>query len=73
MPVLFTGPNCSGCKPVKAAVEKDKIDIQVVDVSTDQGSMTAAQLRIRSLPTIVDNNEYYIGTADCLAYLAGLK
>jgi glutaredoxin len=71
-PKFFTGPKCSGCDTVKSVLGDNVSKLQVIDVATENGAKISALFNVRSLPTIIDKDKIFIGTADCLKFAKSL-
>lgn len=44
---LFTSPTCSPCRVLKARFDRAGIDLDVIDLSTDENAELAASLKAR--------------------------
>ena len=69
---FFTGPNCSGCGTVKRHIDAKEISFLFDYIDVVNEARLAHQMAIRSLPTIVDGDNYYIGTTDCNKFIKEL-
>jgi hypothetical protein len=70
MHILFTGPKCSGCVPVKTQVDLLGVgsSFEIVDVT--ERPCLANTHRVRSIPHIVsDTGEHFIGSLDCVKFV----
>lgn len=65
--ILFSAPWCVKCKPIKDKLEGSDVDI--VDISTADGAQKAAELGIRGVPTVVDNDVLIVGQEKIMAHL----
>jgi thioredoxin-like negative regulator of GroEL len=53
--LIFTGPNCPGCKGAPALIEElaGQVDYEKVNVMDDAGEALANRYDVRALPTVV--------------------
>lgn len=51
--LVFTSPSCKPCGTLKNYVELNSLNVEYIDVTTEEGSAQAQQYRVRSLPTVV--------------------
>ena len=51
--LLFTGPNCTACKPMKLNLNKVGIAFTEMNVDEDKHKRIAGLYHVRSLPTLV--------------------
>lgn len=66
--LLFTSKTCVNCKPVKAYIEKHGIkNIEYIDV--DDRFELAMDLKVRSIPTLIDGNTMVVGASEILKKL----
>ena len=65
---LFTANWCSQCKPVKQFIDTNNLDVELIDVDTEEGANVASSLGIRGLPTLIDGSNTIVGSK-ILAYL----
>lgn len=70
-PVLFSATWCSACKPVKAWVETNNVDIDIVDVDLEPD--VVSQFSLRSVPTLVHGDKFYVTNTSIIEYLGGLN
>lgn len=68
--ILFTAEWCVPCKNLKEWLKDKSFDIQYLDV--DENSEKRLELGVRSIPTLIHNNEIYIGNEQIRPYLEGL-
>ena len=65
---LFTANWCSQCKPVKQFIDTNNLDVELIDVDTEEGANVASSLGIRGLPTLIDGSNTIVGSK-ILSYL----
>ncbi len=67
---VFTGPNCPGCKPVKAFIENAGLQGKVVLIDVAEQPQEAMKYRIRSVPAAAaPDGNIAVGTSDVLTLL----
>ena len=66
--LLFTSKTCANCKPVKEFIEKHDIkNVEYIDV--DDRFELAMDLKVRSIPTLIDGNTMTVGAKEILKKL----
>ena len=48
--VVYSAPWCAGCKVIKQALTRAEVQFQEVDITTQEGGISAKELGIRSIP-----------------------
>lgn len=50
IPKLFTAPWCASCEMMKRQLDELKITYQLIDISTEDGEVTASFYGVKSIP-----------------------
>lgn len=67
--VLITSTWCSSCPTVKQYVEKNDIQVKMLDADKDFDEVS--KLRVRGLPTMLVGEDRYVGAEQIINYLEG--
>lgn len=67
---VFGASNCSGCVTVKRLLNERGIDYNEYDVNNGEHMEAAIHYRVRSIPTVVFNDDSgvhtYVGATNCI-------
>lgn len=67
---VFSGSNCSACVSVKRLLNERGIDYTELDVNNGEHMEEAMHYRVRSIPTLVFNDDSgvhtYVGASNCI-------
>lgn len=57
MIIMLTGDNCSACTMLKARLDANNLEYQIISVNSNEGETLVKELNVRSIPVLVKEVE----------------
>ena len=65
---LFSAGWCKPCVAIKAHIKEKGLDVEIVDIETEEGGAEAHKWHVRGLPSVLTNEQTVVsGLHPCMA------
>ena len=69
---LFTSPTCGPCRILKGMIDKEGIDVTIIDATSISGAKEAMKYKLCKVPVLVNDDEVVFNGIDKIKVELGL-